>query len=134
MSFFERVKEIGLPLDSVIVIGSGVLAAHGIRDARDVDMVVTKDCYAVLERDASWKRGLQGSSSCALEKGDVEVWLDWSTDGSGHPTYEDLLPDSEVIESVRCVTLDYLEKRKAERGDAKDIEDIRSIHEYRQNT
>lgn len=133
MSFFERVKETGLPLDSLIVIGSGVLAAHGIREARDVDLVVTAELFAMLEKDASWKHGLQGGSSYALQKGDTEVWKDWSTDRSGHPTYHDLLPYTEVIDGIRFVTLEYLSKRKAERGDEKDLEDIRKIHDYRKS-
>ncbi len=39
-NFVERVKATNLPLDKSIVIGSGILAAYGIRDARDIDVVV----------------------------------------------------------------------------------------------
>ena len=129
-SFIERVRATKLPLGKLIIIGSGVLAAHGIRDARDIDLVVTAELFDILAKDDTWKRGREGSASHALERGDTEVWTDWSTDGSGHPTYEDLLPDTEIIDGVRFVTLEYLEKRKVERSDEKDKEDIRSIHEY----
>lgn len=128
--FIAGVKATGLPLDQLIVIGSGALAVHGIRRARDIDLVVTKPVFAVLERDNTWKRGFQGSSSYALEKGNIEVWTDWSTDGTGHPTYEDLLLDSELIDGVRFVTLEYVRARKLERGSDKDLEDIRKIDEY----
>ena len=128
--FIERVKAIGLSLDKVIVIGSGVLAAHGIREARDVDLVVTRAVFAALEDNISWKRGRQGSASYALVKGDIEVWTDWSTDGTGHPTYDDLLSDTEIIDGVRFVTLEYLRTRKMERSSDKDIDDIRKIDEY----
>lgn len=128
--FIERVKAIGLSLDKLIVIGSGALAVRGIREARDVDLVVPDPVFQMLERDLSWKRGLQGSASYALEKGDIEVWTDWSTDGTGRPTYEDLLPDTEVIDGVRFVTLEYIKARKIERGSDKDLEDIRKIDEY----
>jgi len=131
-SFARRVKALGLPLDQVIVIGSGVLAEHEIRQARDVDLVVPKSLFAKLEQDAMWKRGFQGSASYALEKGDVEVWTDWSTDGTGHPTYEDLLKVSELIDGIRFITLEYLEKRKLERGTEKDLLDVRKIHEYKE--
>jgi hypothetical protein len=132
-SFILRIKATGLPLDQVIVIGSGVLAAHGIRSARDVDLIVPESLFAELEQNISWKRGTQGSASYALEKGDAEVWTDWSTDGTGHPAYNELLPDTELIHGVRFITLEYLEKRKTERGTPKDVEDIRKIHEYRKN-
>lgn len=128
--FIERVKATGLPLDRVIVIGGGVLAVREIREARDIDLVVAHSVFTALEEDPSWKRGLQGSSSYALEKDDIEVWTDWSTDGTGHPTYEDLLPDTEYIDGVRFVTLDYLQRRKLERGSDKDFDDIRKIDEY----
>lgn len=131
MDFFERVKALDLPLDTIIVIGSGVLAAHGIREARDIDVIVTAELFAMLEKDDNWVRGRQGSASYALERGDAEVWKDWSTDGTGRPKYEDLLPDTELIEGIRFVTLEYLERRKSERGTEKDMDDIRKIHEYR---
>lgn len=130
--FLERVRSVGLPLDTIIVIGSGVLAVRGIREARDIDLVVTKALFAELEKDSTWHTGRQGSVSHALEKGDIEVWTDWSTDGSGHPTYEELLPYTESIGGVRFVTLDYTILRKAERSSKKDLEDIRMIHEYTQ--
>lgn len=130
-NFVERVKATNLPLDKSIVIGSGILAAYGIRDARDIDVVVEPEVFAELENEGVWHVGFQGSSSYALQKDDIEVWADWSTDGSGHPTYADLLPMTIEIEGVRFVTLDYVEQRKRERGSEKDIEDIRRIHEYR---
>lgn len=133
VNFVEQVKAIGIPLDQLIVIGSGVLAAHGIRKARDIDLVVTSEVFNRLERDASWVQGKQGSSSYALVKEDIEVWTDWSTDASGHPDYDDLSPYTETIDGVRFVTLDYVERRKVERGSNKDIQDIKEIHEYRKS-
>lgn len=131
--FIKRLRRLGVPLERVVVIGSGVLAIHGIREARDVDLVVPPDVFVELEKSGEWHKGFIGSSSYALERGSAEIWVDWSTDGTGHPTYEDLLSDSEIIDGVRFVTLEYLEKCKAERGSEKDMEDIRKIHEYREN-
>lgn len=129
--FFERLRTTGLPHDRFVVIGSGVLAAHNIREARDIDLVVDSSLFAELEANGDWQQGRQGGASYALEKGDIEVWKDWSVDNSGYPDYSDLLEVSEAIEGIRFVTLEYLAARKRERGELKDQEDIRRIDEYR---
>lgn len=131
--FLERLRQTGVPIDKAIVIGGGVLELHGIREARDIDLVVDTATFAQLERDG-WKHGGQGSSSYCLEKGQAEVWADWSTDGSGHPDYHDLLEVSEPFDGVRAVKLDYLKKRKLERGTEKDLRDIEAIEKHKEET
>ena len=37
--FSERVKDLGLPLDQLIVIGSGLLDQLGIRAASDINQI-----------------------------------------------------------------------------------------------
>lgn len=129
-SFEARLRAMELPLDQIIVIGGGALALHGLREAGDIDLIVTRQLFDKVENDTSWKLGKQGSPSHALVKGEAEIWPDWSVDGSGHPNYEDLMVVSEVINGIRVVSLDYLVVRKRERGLAKDLEDINLIERY----
>lgn len=130
-NFIDRLQASRIPLNRCIVIGSGALALHDIRDARDIDLVVTSDVYDML-LEWGWDKGKQGSSSVALERDDFEIWTDWSTDGSGHPDYKDLTAHTEIIEGIRCVTLDYLLSRKQERNSEKDKRDIGLILAYQQ--
>ena len=37
-TFAERVKELGLPLDQIIIIGSGILDQLGIRQSADIEV------------------------------------------------------------------------------------------------
>lgn len=125
--FAERLRKSGLPLDRIIVIGSGAMDLHGLRMARDIDLVVDADLFESLESSKEWRRGKDGSSSYSLENDDIEIWTDWSTDGTGSPDYGELLKSSEVIDGIRTVTLDFLKMKKRESGRRKDIEDIKEI-------
>lgn len=132
-TFTKRVESLGIPLERAIVIGSGVLELHGLRQANDVDLVVSEDVFWELEK-SGWKQGTTGSSSYSLEKDGAEVWMDWSTDGTGHPNYDDLLLFSEMVHGIRVVTLDYLKQRKLERGLEKDLRDVETIENYQKGT
>lgn len=132
-TFTKRVESLGIPLERAIVIGSGVLELHGLRQANDVDLVVSEDVFLELEK-SGWKQGTTGSSSYSLEKDEAEAWLDWSTDGTGRPNYDDLLLFSEMVHGIRAVTLDYLKQRKLERGLEKDLRDVETIENYQKGT
>ena len=55
--FSERVKDLGLPLGQLIVIGSGLLDQLGIRAASDIDLVVSNELFNALKNDNAWKIG-----------------------------------------------------------------------------
>lgn len=129
-SIGERVKKLGLPLDQLIVIGSGVLEAHGIRQANDVDLVVTREVFEGLSADVTWKSDKAESGSLRLSKNDYEVYYDWSDSGSEYPDFDDLLMYSTEIQGIRYVSLEYLRERKLSRGWEKDLEDVKLIDRY----
>ena len=41
MTIFQRVRNLHFPLGEYVIIGGGILEALGIRDTRDLDIVVT---------------------------------------------------------------------------------------------
>lgn len=55
MDIISRAKALNLPLGQYCVFGSGVLEVHGIRRAKDVDVLVTEDLYRKLKTEG-WKR------------------------------------------------------------------------------
>ena len=131
--FVQRVRDIGLPLDKLIVIGSGILDAYGIRESNDIDLVVHPEVYEQLCADTSWRVGELYGSWAPVCKGSAEVWLNWSLDDQPHPDYDDLLAHSEMIEDVRFITLAYLYQWKAAKGREKDLNDCRLIEAYQRN-
>lgn len=55
MDIVSRVKLLKLPVGQYCVFGSGVLEIHGIRKAKDVDILVNNELYKKLKKDG-WKR------------------------------------------------------------------------------
>lgn len=51
MNIFDHVKSLNLPFGEYVVIGSGVMSAHGIRQHKDVDLLVTPALYETLKKD-----------------------------------------------------------------------------------
>ena len=47
MNIFSKLKELNFPIGQYVVVG-GAMAAHGIRDAHDLDILVTPTLYQEL--------------------------------------------------------------------------------------
>lgn len=128
-TFSKRAKNIGVPTDQFVVIGSGLLDVLGIRAAQDVDAVLSRQAFDSLLDNDEWTLG-DSPTGQFLAKDGYELWRDWLSDGSGHPDFDDLLPSTVMIEDVRYVTPEYLIARKRQRGRDKDFEDIRKLESY----
>lgn len=48
-------KELDFPKEQYLVITGTVLAAHEIREADDVDIVVNQELFDELKEDGGWK-------------------------------------------------------------------------------
>ena len=51
MNIFDQVKSLNLPLGKYVVVGGGVLAAHGIRDFKDIDILITEELFDELKKN-----------------------------------------------------------------------------------
>ena len=129
-SFSERVKALELPLDKIIVIGSGVLDALGIRQADDIDLAVAPDLFASFANDPAWQESVADWGEFYYQKGDCEAWSGWTEPDSDHPIYEELLPDTFVMDGVRYMTLEYVRAWKLRKGREKDKADVALIDAY----
>lgn len=132
MNIFERVERLQLPVGQYVVFGSGPLEAHGIRETRDTDILVTQELFEKLAVDKSkfelklWKNGdryLYG------EEGDYEITDTWN-----YPPYsvepEDLIARAELIKDLPFAPLlDVLAWKKAF-GREKDQRDVILIENY----
>ena len=128
-NFTKRAKNIGVPTDQFVVIGGGLLDVLGIRAAQDVDAVLSRQAFDSLLDNDEWTLG-DSPTGQFLAKDGYELWRDWSSDGSDHPDFDDLLPSTVMIEGVRYVTPEYLIARKRQMGRDKDFEDIRKLESY----
>ena len=132
-TFADRVKELGLPLEQIIVIGSGILDQLGIRRAEDVDIVASSELIKKLSKDyGDWTKKLDGNQRPYFVKtdGSAELWDGWEIDGR-IVEYDELLDYAVEYDGVKFVNLDFLRRWKNWRGRKKDTRDVELIDEWR---
>lgn len=56
MNIKDELKKLGLSPDNSIVIGSGILSTLGIRESKDIDVVVDENVYLRLSSDSRFKK------------------------------------------------------------------------------
>ena len=134
-TFADKVKALNLPLDQIIVIGSGILDQLGIRTASDIDLAVSSDLMEKLsEESGNWLKKFDDNQRFYFVKddGSAEVWDGWDFDGQT-VSYDDLLDYAVEYDGVRFVDLEFLRKWKSWRGREKDVRDVELIDEWRAN-
>ena len=134
-TFADKVKALNLPLDQIIVIGSGILDQLGIRPASDIDLAASSDLMKKLsEESGDWIKKFDDNQRFYFIKddGSAEVWDGWDFDGQT-VSYDDLLDYAVEYGGVRFVDLEFLRKWKSWRGREKDVRDVELIDEWRAN-
>lgn len=127
--FSERVRGLGLPTDRVIVIGSGLLDQLNIREAKDIDLVVTPGLFEQLKLDPRFDRAEKFEEEYLTSSDGVcEIWRTW-----GGKDFNGLMADSENHNGVSYVSLTFLERWKRAKARPKDLQDVERIEEYRQH-
>ncbi len=125
--FTERIKQVAIPLDQMVVIGSGLLDVWGLRDADDIDLVVSQRVFDELRATGEFSEHIRYGSLC-LEKDQLEIWTDWGKAAS----FVELAALALTIDGVMFVNPAVLIARKAVRGTDKDLRDIELIATYLQ--
>jgi len=131
-TFAKRVKELGLPLDQIIIIGSGILDQLGIRQSADIDVATNREALEEIARSDDWVEKIDKNQRQYLVKydGSVEIWDGWEIDGR-IVEYDELLGYAVEYDGVKFVNLDFLRRWKNWRGREKDMQDVRLIDEWR---
>lgn len=134
-TFADKVKALNLPLDQIIVIGSGILDQLEIRPAVDIDLAVSSDLMKKLSEESSdWIKKFDDNQRFYFVKddGSAEVWDGWEFDGQA-VSYGELLSQSVEYDGVRFVNLEFLSRWKKWRSREKDVQDVKLIDEWRAN-
>ena len=134
--FADKVKALNLPLDQIIVIGSGILDQLGIRPASDIDLAASSDLMKNLsEESGDWIKKFDDNQRFYFVKddGSAEVWDGWEFNGQV-VSYGELLSQLVEYDDVRFVDLKFLRKWKSWRGREKDVRDVELIDEWRANS
>ena len=134
-TFADKVKALNLPLDQIIVIGSGILDQLGIRPASDIDLAASSDLMKNLsEESGDWLKKFDDNQRFYFVKddGSAEVWDGWEFNGQV-VSYDNLLDYSVEYDDVRFVNLEFLSRWKKWRSREKDVQDVKLIDEWRAN-
>lgn len=132
MNIFTEIAKLNFPPDQYIVVGSGIMAAKGIREANDLDIIVTPELFEKC-RTEGWevlpwtKEDIPGKEW--LKKGVIDLYVQLSLK-SGGVLAKELLKDAEVINGVPFITLEKHMACKYEFGRPQDMSDIEMIKEY----
>ena len=104
------------------------MAAAGIREASDVDLLDTKDLFAKL-RESGWKQIHKAPSDEPPSHDVFDVHEHWDF-SSYKPTLDQLLTSKIVIEGIPFASLQEVRKWKESSGRPKDLEDIKLIDRF----
>lgn len=125
MSFADRVKALRLPLDQIIVVGSGLLEQRGMRHSSDVDLLASSTLFSTLDSRADYVAGKGVYSEDRCYRNDVsEVYLTWFGD-----SFETLRSSVVEYEGVLFANPATVRRWKQTLGREKDKNDIVLLEE-----
>ncbi len=127
----ENLRQLGLPPDQYIVVSSGALAVRQIREAADLDVVVTEDLSEKLIN--KYKVQLNEWGVERIDVGnDIEI-LNPSQSlfgGSKLVPLEEMMSEADLINGIKFINLKHLRIVKEQLGREIDMKDIQLIDDY----
>lgn len=112
-----------LPIGRYAILGSGPLAVRGIRDTKDIDLIVAPDVYEYYKKQKGWKLKF-AYGNFFLRKGNVEIWKKigfWKS----RVDIQDFINRAELVEGLPFVNMEdfiFWKKKGFRKKDKKDVE------------
>lgn len=131
MDIFSTIKNLHLPANKYLVIGGAALAGRGIKETKDVDLLLSKDLLNEFRNSNSWlyHPRIIPTEEAGLVNSDGTVEL-YPTVGGINLPYEEIKAREEVIDGIPFANLmDILKIKQFYKRD-KDLKDIVLIEEY----
>jgi len=128
-----KIKSLNFPLGKYIVLGGASLAVRGIRETRDLDILITTELFEELSHkgwaydavfEQKWNRK-------KLMRDDIEVYKDLYFEHlQKFIDAEEIINKADIIDGVPFQPLDHLLMGKIDTLREKDVKDIQLIKEY----
>lgn len=131
MDIFKEVKNLNLPLGEYVIVGSGPMAARGIRECKDIDILVSEKLFDSL-KNKGWNAvnlEWEGRKFTTLKKGIFEVDKNFCT-GKFNPDTNEVIKSADLINNIPFLPLSELIKFKKALGREKDLKDIELIKNH----
>lgn len=126
----EKLNQLNLPRNQYAIVGSGPLAVRGIREAHDLDILVTPELWDQLSQQYPVKHTpdllfdqIELENLTILGRG--SVFRD-----NPIASVDTQIKTADVFMGHNFLNLDLLKKFKAKLGREKDFKDIELINEY----
>lgn len=128
---FESLKKLNLPTDQFIVVSSGALSVRGIRDSKDIDVIVTESLWDQLSKEYTVGVNSFGVQNLELEN-DIEILNPTQSifGNSRIVPVTELFEKADIFYGIKFINLDHLKMIKKELGRERDLKDIALIDDY----
>ena len=123
-----KVKTLDLPKNSYVVFGSCPLAIAGLREAKDIDLLVSEEVFDKLKKDG-WQELQKSPNDKPLVHDIFEAHSNWNF-SSYKPSLEQLLTTATVIDEIPFASLEEVRIWKTASGRPKDIVDVALINTH----
>lgn len=123
-----KVKSLHLPRDSYVLYGSCPMALHGIREANDIDLLVTSKVLNRLEK-SGWKKIIKGPKDHPFTFEEFEAHDNWNF-SNYCPSLEQLQSSATIVEGIPFASIQEVRKWKAASTRSKFKRDVELIDEY----
>jgi hypothetical protein len=121
----KKLKELGYPLEKMLIVGSGIMALYGIKDNDDIDIWATRDVFNKIRRDPRFL-----STGKLYKTRDDTIEVGAGVVGLQGQKVEDYLKRAVKANGFYFWTLNDLMKWKKMMGRPKDLDDIQKINDY----
>ena len=131
MNIFEKLKQLNFPLGEYVIVGSGPLAARGIREASDIDIAVTPKLFKELINSKKYKKVEKyGKLFLKADNIDIIPRLDWDD----YPTkVEEAIKTADIINGFPFLNISETIKFKKALGREKDFKDIKLLENFKKS-
>ena len=127
-----RMKKLNLPTGSYVLFGSCPLALAGIREANDIDLLVSGELFAELKK-AGWQERRKSADDIPLVHDIFAAHENWDF-SLYSPTLRHLLASASVKDGIPFASLPEVRKWKVASGHAKHLADVALIDAYMDTT
>ncbi|MEI6843008.1 MAG: hypothetical protein WCK48_00640 [bacterium] len=126
----SNLKKLNLSAGQFLVVSSGALAVRGIREAKDIDVVVTQELWDELI--TKYPVVSQSGVDRVVLPDDIEILSPHQSvfGNSEIVPLEEMFGHADTFHGVKFINLEHLKKIKLKLGREKDMKDIELIDAF----
>lgn len=124
-AFIERIKDLDFGKSEYVLVGGGVLDVLGLRDASDIDLVVSQDTYDAYKAKYGWREFTQANGKKVLTRDGCNLMTTWVGN-----SLKQLRDDAVSVKGIKIMAIRRLIEGKQQLGRRKDRADITLLRHY----